>query len=268
MRSIREYIKASLSDSSHILYTNTHSVPRGVVDFTFIRAPVKRIADVLSKGFPSGEHVYDLTPRWRVADCSRGVPFAHINGARREFPPAVEAHALHGACDAFEFYINVAPSDSGMKSYVQLASFWRGNGGAGLDVNIMPDTCFEAFVFLEGVRSAGVFPAGALPVSFGFEGYVDVDERGIATSYNGVFDRLKARGVPIPVADAVLIDYERGAGRVAQACGRVELRRVPFFSGLQCFVWTTSLGCAIGGYNLSFRYGAPNPTNPGFWDIL
>ena len=30
MRSIREYIKASLSDSSHILYTNTHSVPRGV----------------------------------------------------------------------------------------------------------------------------------------------------------------------------------------------------------------------------------------------
>lgn len=80
--------------------------------------------------------------------------------------------------------------------------------------------------------------------------------------------------MPIPVADAVLIDYERDAGRVAQACGRVELRRVPFFSGLQCFVWTTSLGCAIGGYNLSFRYGAPNPTNPtnptnpGFWDIL
>ena len=124
------------------------------MDFTFIRAPVKRIADVLSKGFPSGEHVYDLTPRWRVADCSRGVPFAHINGARREFPPAVEAHALHGACDAFEFYINVAPSDSGMKSYVQLASFWRGNGGAGLDVNIMPDTCFEAFVFLEGEEAA------------------------------------------------------------------------------------------------------------------
>lgn len=69
-------------------------MPRGVVDFTFIRAPVKRIADVLSKGFPSGEHVYDLTPRWRVADCSRGVPFAHINGARREFPPAVEGEAL------------------------------------------------------------------------------------------------------------------------------------------------------------------------------
>lgn len=196
-------------------------MPRGVVDFTFIRAPVKRIADVLSKGFPSGEHVYDLTPRWRVADCSRGVPFAHINGARREFPPAVEAHALHGACDAFEFYIDVSPyyDAAGRGSLVQLASFWRGNGGAGLDVNIMPDTCFEAFVFLEGVRSAGVFPAGALPVSFDFEGYVDVDERGIATSYNGVFDRLKARGVPIPVADAVLIDYERDAGRMAQACG-------------------------------------------------
>lgn len=82
------------------------------------------------------------------------------------------------------------------------------------------------------------------------------------------FCRADGLFVPIPVADAVLIDYERDAGRVAQACGRVELRRVPFFSGLQCFVWTTSLGCAIGGYNLSFRYGAPNPTNPGFWDIL
>lgn len=82
MRSIREYIKASLSDSSHILYTNTHSVPRGVVDFTFIRAPVKRIADVLSKGFPSGERVYDLTPRWRVADCSRGGSLCpHKRGA-------------------------------------------------------------------------------------------------------------------------------------------------------------------------------------------
>lgn len=44
------------------------------------------------------------------------------------------------------------PSDSGMKSYVQLASFWRGNGGVGFDVSIMPDTCFEAFVFLEAAR--------------------------------------------------------------------------------------------------------------------
>lgn len=137
----------------------------------------------------------------------------------------------------------------------------------------MPDTCFEAFVFLEAVRGAGGTLARSLPVSFAFEGYVDVDERGIATSYNGVFDRLKARGVPIPVADAVLIDYERDAGRVAQACGRVELRRVPFFSGLQCFVWTTPLHCAAGGYNLSFRSGvdcdAPKPPKLGcFWDIL
>lgn len=124
------------------------------------------------------------------------------------------------------------------------------------------------------VPSLAVWFGAACRRPFGdgsWDGYLPPMPRGIATSYNGVFDRLKARGVPIPVADAVLIDYERDAGRVAQACGRVELRRVPFFSGLQCFVWTTSLGCAIGGYNLSFRYGAPNPTNPtnpGFWDIL
>lgn len=117
----------------------------------------ERLADVLSRGFvlPDKDHVYSLNSQWRVADCSRGVPFAHINEARREFPPAVEAHALHGAYDAFEIYINVAPSDSGMKSYVQLASFWRGNGGVGFDVSIMPDTCFEAFVFLEAARGAG-----------------------------------------------------------------------------------------------------------------
>ena len=92
-----------------------------------------------------------------------------------------------------------------------------------------------------------------------------MDERGIATSYNGVFDRLKARGVPIPVADAVLIDYERDAGRVAQACGRAVLLRFAVLRVDDVF------GRAIGGYNLSFRYGAPNPTNPtnpGFWDIL
>ena len=98
------------------------------MDFIFIRAPVKRIADVLSKGFPSGEHVYDLTPRWRVADCSRGVPFAHINGARREFPPAVEAHALHGACDAFEFYIDVSPFITTPPAEARSSS-WRRSGG-------------------------------------------------------------------------------------------------------------------------------------------
>lgn len=36
-----------------------------------------------------------------------------------------------------------------------------GGPGAGFDVSIMPDTCFEAFVFLEAVRGAGAnFPAG------------------------------------------------------------------------------------------------------------
>lgn len=154
MRSIREYIRKTLFDSSSILPAYRLDAPQRVKDFAFVRAPVERLADVLSRGFvlPDKDHVYSLNSQWRVADCSRGVPFAHINEARREFPPAVEAHALHGAYDAFEIYSNVAPSDSGMKSYVQLASFWRGNGGAGFDVSIMPDTCFEAFVFLEAVR--------------------------------------------------------------------------------------------------------------------
>lgn len=140
MRSIREYIRKTLFDSSSILPAYRLDAPQRVKDFAFVRAPVERLADVLSRGFvlPDKDHVYSLNSQWRVADCSRGVPFAHINEARREFPPAVEAHALHGAYDAFEIYINVAPSDSGMKSYVQLASFWRGNGGAGFDV--MPAT--------------------------------------------------------------------------------------------------------------------------------
>lgn len=160
-----------------------------------------------------------------------------------------------------------------MKSYVQLASFWRGNGGAGLDVNIMPDTCFEAFVFLEAARGAGGTLARSLPVSFAFEGYVDVDERGVTTSYSGVFDRLKACGTVPSAVTATLIDYDRDAGRVAQACGRVEIRRVPLAFGAQCFVWTTPLHCAAGGYNLSFRSGvdcdAPKPPKLGcFWDIL
>lgn len=161
MRSIREYIRKTLFDSSSILPAYRHDAPQRVKEFAFVRAPVERLADVLSRGFvlPDKDHVYSLNSQWRVADCSRGVPFAHINEARREFPPAVEAHALHGAYDAFEIYINVAPSDSGMKSYVQLASFWRGNGGVGFDVSIMPDTCFEAFVFLEAARGAGGTPS-------------------------------------------------------------------------------------------------------------
>ena len=165
MRSIREYIRKTLFDSSSILPAYRHDAPQRVKEFAFVRAPVERLADVLSRGFvlPDKDHVYSLNSQWRVADCSRGVPFAHINEARRESPPAVEAHALHGACDAFEIYINVAPSDSGMKSYVQLASFWRGNGGVGFDVSIMPDTCFEAFVFLEAARGAGRDPGRIAP---------------------------------------------------------------------------------------------------------
>lgn len=229
MRSIREYIRKTLFDSSSILPAYRLDAPQRVKDFAFVRAPVERLADVLSRGFvlPDKDHVYSLNSQWRVADCSRGVPFAHINEARREFPPAVEAHALHGACDAFEIYINVAPSDSGMKSYVQLASFWRGNGGAGFDVSIMPDTCFEAFVFLEAVRWAGGTLARSLPVSFAFEGYVDVDERGVTTSYSGVFDRLKACGTVPSAVTATLIDYDRDKERVAQACGRIAARLRP-----------------------------------------
>lgn len=275
MRSIREYIRKTLFDSSSILSAYRLDAPQRVKGFAFVRAPVERLADVLSRGFvlPDKDHVYSLNSQWRVADCSRGVPFAHINEARREFPPAVEAHALHGAYDAFEIYINVAPSDSGMKSYVQLASFWRGDGGAGFDVSIMPDTCFEAFVFLEAVRGAGGALARSLPVSFAFEGYVDVDERGVTTSCSGVFDRLKACGTAPSAVTAALIDYDRGKERVAQACGRVEIRRVPLAFGAQCFVWTTPLHCAAGGYNLSFRSGvdcdAPKPPKLGcFWDIL
>ena len=56
----------------------------------------------------------------------------------------------------------------------------------------------------------------------------------------------------------VLPDKER----VAQACGRVEIRRVPLAFGAQCFVWTTPLHCAAGGYNLSFRYEPHEPHEP------
>lgn len=187
---------------------------------------------------------------------SSSILLPAINDMRRQFPPASEAFEFHGAYDAFEIYINVAPSDSGMKSYVQLASFWRGNGGVGFDVSIMPDTCFEAFVFLEAARGAGGTLARSLPVSFAFEGYVDVDERGVTTSYSGVFDRLKACGTAPSAVTATLIDYDRDKERVAQACGRVEIRRVPLAFGAQCFVWTTPLHCAADGYNLSFRSGA------------
>lgn len=102
---------------------------------------------------------------------------------------------------------------------------------------------------------------------------MDVDERGVTTSYSGVFDRLKACGTAPSAVTATLIDYDRDKERVAQACGRVEIRRVPLAFGAQCFVWTTPLHCAAGGYNLSFRSGvdcdAPKPPKLGcFWDIL
>ena len=106
----------------------------------------------------------------------------------------------------------------------------------------------------------------------GWRRYISYGSHGVVSD---VMEIMEAGGGKREVRFFFRRDAE--AGRVAQACGRVELRRVPFFSGLQCFVWTTSLGCAIGGYNLSFRYGAPNPTNPtnpthptnpGFWDIL
>lgn len=92
---------------------------------------------------------------------------------------------------------------------------------------------------------------------------MDVDERGVTTSCSGVFDRLKACGTAPSAVTATLIDYDRDKERVAQACGRVEIRRVPLAFGAQCFVWTTPLHCAAGGYNLSFRSGvdcdAPKP---------
>lgn len=84
MRSIREYIRKTLFDSSSILSAYRLDAPQRVKDFAFVRAPVERLADVLSRGFvlPDKDHVYSLNSQWRVADCSRGVPFAHINEAR------------------------------------------------------------------------------------------------------------------------------------------------------------------------------------------
>lgn len=132
MRSIREYIRKTLFDSSSILSAYRLDAPQRVKEFAFVRAPVERLADVLSRGFvlPDKDHVYNLNSQWRVYDYSYEITsLPAVNDMRRHFPPASEAFEFHGAYDAFEIYINVAPSDSGMKSYVQLASFWRGNGG-------------------------------------------------------------------------------------------------------------------------------------------
>lgn len=143
MRSIREYIRKTLFDSSSILPAYRHDAPQRVKGFAFVRAPVERLTDVLPRGFvlPGKGHVYSLNSQWRVYDYSYEITsLPAVNDMRRHFPPASEAFEFHGAYDAFEIYINVAPSDSGMKSYVQLASFWRGGGGVGFDVSIMPDT--------------------------------------------------------------------------------------------------------------------------------
>ncbi len=162
MRSIREYIRKTLFDSSSILSAYRLNAPQRVKDFAFVRAPVERLADVLSRGFvlPDKDHVYSLNSQWRVYDYSYEITsLPAVNDMRRHFPPASEAFEFHGAYDAFEIYINVAPSDSGMKSYVQLASFWRGNGGAGFDVSIMmavrcPSTPYTARcgIFYKGKR--------------------------------------------------------------------------------------------------------------------
>lgn len=113
MRSIREYIRKTLFDSSSILSAYRLDAPQRVKDFAFVRAPVERLADVLSRGFvlPDKDHVYSLNSQWRVYDYSYEITsLPAVNDMRRHFPPASEAFEFHGACDAFEIYINVAPS--------------------------------------------------------------------------------------------------------------------------------------------------------------
>lgn len=72
MRSIREYIRKTLFDSSSILPAYRHDAPQRVKEFAFVRAPVERLADVLSRGFvlPDKDHVYSLNSQWRVYDYS------------------------------------------------------------------------------------------------------------------------------------------------------------------------------------------------------
>ena len=59
MRSIREYIRKTLFDSSSILPAYRHDAPQRVKEFAFVRAPVERLADVLSRDFvlPDKERV-------------------------------------------------------------------------------------------------------------------------------------------------------------------------------------------------------------------
>lgn len=53
MRSIREYIRKTLFDSSSILSAYRLDAPQRVKDFAFVRAPVERLAD--------GEDVFFLS---------------------------------------------------------------------------------------------------------------------------------------------------------------------------------------------------------------
>ena len=103
MRSIREYIRKTLFDSSSILPAYRHDAPQRVKDFAFVRAPVERLADVLSRGFvlPDKDHVYSLNSQWRVYDYSYEITsLPAVNDMRRHFPPASEAFEFHGAYDA------------------------------------------------------------------------------------------------------------------------------------------------------------------------
>lgn len=131
MRSIREYIRKTLFDSSSILPAYRHDAPQRVKEFAFVRAPVERLADVLSRGFvlPDKDHVYSLNSQWRVYDYSYEITsLPAINDMRRQFPPASEAHALRGAYDAFEFYIDVSPFITTPPAEARSSS-WRLSGG-------------------------------------------------------------------------------------------------------------------------------------------
>lgn len=83
--------------------------------------------------------------------------------------------------------------------------------------------------------------------------------------------RHVARRLPPSLRHSLTMTATRSAWR--RLAGVWKIRRVPLAFGAQCFVWTTPLHCAAGGYNLSFRSGvdcdAPKPPKLGcFWDIL
>lgn len=117
----------------------------------------------------------------------------------------------------------------------------------------------------------------ALPISFAFEGLVNVDERGVATAYHVVPERLKAYGVPTLGTAATLIDYARDRDRAGQACGRAEIRGMQLPGGGWLSVWTTPDTFIVSdGYNLSWRYPAAyvpepavsEPESSSIWDLL